>query len=425
MSNELVMPERIKALDIDICGQPAGLLARESQFVFTYKADASGAYRGPSLALPMQPSAKAIYRSNAMFPVLDMNLPEGYLYEQIRTRFPKQHITDMHLLLAIGTDCIGRNNARLPNTPPRKGGPVIDRTELLRSTDSMGLFPELVDAYLSIGAGVSGVQPKIMVPDRASIPVPTLIVKSGPVYYPGLSANEFMALSAAHRAGIEVAGFDLSADGGLLVLDRFDIREDGSRLGFEDIPALLGLQVRDHLDERKYRGSYELIAELLRSSLQLPQLELDKFFQQVAFSVLVRNGDAHLKNFGVLYSSEHDIRLAPMFDVLTTSIYKYTRFGSGEEFEDSTMALKLRKGDRHKTYPPAKELLDFAREVCRVERPHEFIEKAAESMLDALEAARKDDRIPDDLVAKIAEAWEHGLLLAKEIAALAKPGHVR
>lgn len=425
MSDELVMPERIKALHIDICGQPGGLLARESQFVFTYKPDESGTYRGPWLTLLMSPAVQGVYSSNAMFPVLDMNLPEGYLYEQIRTRFPKQNITEMHLLLAIGTNGIGRNSARLPDTPPRKGGPVIDRAELLRSTNSLALFPELVDAYLSIGAGVSGVQPKIMVPDRASIPVPTLIVKSGPSYYPGLSANEFMALSAAKRAGIEVAGFDLSADGGLLVLDRFDIREDGSRLGFEDIPALLGLQVRDRLDERKYRGSYELIAELLRTRLQLPQPELEKFFQQVAFSVLVRNGDAHLKNFGVLYSSEHDIRLAPMFDVLTTSIYKYTRFGSGEEFEDSTMALKLRKGDRHSTYPLAKELLDFAREVCRVERPHEFIERAAESMTSTLKAATQDDRIPDDLIRKIAAAWEHGLVLAKDVAALARQTKAR
>ena len=43
-------------------------------------------------------------------------------------------------------------------------------------------------------------------------------------------------------------------DGGLLMPDRFDIGADGSRLGFEDIPSLLGMQVRDKLDERKYHG---------------------------------------------------------------------------------------------------------------------------------------------------------------------------
>ncbi len=415
------MPERIKALEIDIGAKPAGLLARESQFVFTYKPDESGAYQGPWLSLLMNPEQASVYQSNAMFPVLDMNLPEGYLYEQIRARFPKQNITEMHLLLAVGTNSIGRNSARLPGAPARLGGPTIDRATLLNSANSQALFPELVDAYLASGAGVSGVQPKIMLPDRASIPVPTLIVKSGPDYYPGLSANEFIALSAAKRAGIEVSGFDLSADGGLLVLDRFDIAADDSRLGFEDIPSLLGMQVRNKLDERKYHGSYELIADLLRNQLGLPQPELEKFFQQVAFSILVRNGDAHLKNFGVLYSSETDIRLAPMFDVLTTSIYKYTRFGTGEEIEDRTMALKLRKGDKTRTYPLAKELLDFGRRACGVERPQEFILKAADAMSATLSAVRDDERVPMGLAPKIEEAWELGFALAREVASLTRP----
>lgn len=422
MSAELEMPERIKALEIDIGVRPAGLLARESQFVFTYKPDESGAYRGPWLSLLMNPDQAAVYQSNGMFPVLDMNLPEGYLYEQIRARFPKQNITEMHLLLAVGTNSIGRNSARLPGAPARMGGPTIDRATLLNSTNSQALFPELVDAYLASGAGVSGVQPKIMLPDRASIPVPTLIVKSGPEYYPGLSANEFIALSAAKRAGIEVSGFDLSADGGLLVLDRFDIGADGSRLGFEDIPSLLGMQVRNKLDERKYHGSYELIADLLRNQLGLPQPELEKFFQQVAFSILVRNGDAHLKNFGVLYSNETDIRLAPMFDVLTTSIYKYTRFGTGEEIEDRTMALKLRKGDRTRTYPLPKELLDFGRRACGVDRPREFILKAVDAMAATLSFIRHDERMPKDLVPKLEDAWEYGFALAREVVGLSQPG---
>lgn len=416
------MPERIKALEIDIGAKPAGLLARASQFVFTYKPDQSGAYRGPWLSLLMNPDQAAVYQSNGMFPVLDMNLPEGYLYEQIRARFPKQNITEMHLLLAVGTNSIGRNSARLPGASARMGGPTIDRATLLNSTNSQALFPELVDAYLASGAGVSGVQPKIMLPDRASIPVPTLIVKSGPEYYPGLSANEFIALSAAKRAGIEVSGFDLSADGGLLVLDRFDIGADGSRLGFEDIPSLLGMQVRNKLDERKYHGSYELIADLLRNQLGLPQPELEKFFQQVAFSILVRNGDAHLKNFGVLYSNETDIRLAPMFDVLTTSIYKYTRFGTGEEIEDRTMALKLRKGDRTRTYPLPKELLDFGRRACGVDRPREFILKAVDAMAATLSFIRHDERMPKDLVPKLEDAWEYGFALAREVVGLSQPG---
>jgi serine/threonine-protein kinase HipA len=180
------------------------------------------------------------------------------------------------------------------------------------------------------------------------------------------------------------------------------------------------MQVRGRLDDRKYRGSYELIADLMRTKLNLRQPELEKLFQQVAFSILVRNGDAHMKNFGVLYTNENDIRLSPMFDVLTTSIYPYTRFGTGVEVEDNTMALKLRRSDKRKTYPLPQELIDFGRDACGVARPHEFIEKAAESMLATLSEARQDDRIPGVLVDRIEKAWEHGFSLAKEITSKAK-----
>jgi serine/threonine-protein kinase HipA len=65
-------------------------------------------------------------------------------------------------------------------------------------------------------------QPKIMVPDRPTIPIPSLIVKAASPANPGLAANEFLCLSAARRAGIEVPGVDLSDDGQLLLVDRFD-----------------------------------------------------------------------------------------------------------------------------------------------------------------------------------------------------------
>ncbi|WPG41013.1 HipA domain-containing protein [Variovorax sp. EBFNA2] len=93
-----------------------------------------------------------------------------------------------------------------------------------------------------------------------------------------------------------------------------------------DIAALMNLRVRDIQSDRKYQGSYQRIAELMQY-LQLPSKNLERFFEQVAFSIMVRNGDAHLKNFGLLYTSSADCRLAPMFDVVTTALYRYTARG--------------------------------------------------------------------------------------------------
>jgi hypothetical protein len=75
---------------------------------------------------------------------------------------------------------------------------------------------------------------------------------------------------------------------------RFDLKEDGARIGFEDVAALMGKQVRDVMENRKYHGSYEGVAEALRL-VNVPKKDLAEHFSQVAFSVMVGNGDAHEK----------------------------------------------------------------------------------------------------------------------------------
>lgn len=408
-----MLPDKVRVLDVGIAGGEAGLLHHSSQYAFTYRRDDPG--QRP-VALLMPPS-QVEYRDTALFPVMDQNLPEGFLLDRLRQEFPKQQITPMHLLALIGTNGIGHLGFRLPESAPPVAPKVISRQELLNAKADGGLFDELVRAYLSTGAGVSGIQPKILVPDRSTWAVPNLIVKAGAESYPGLSANEFVCLQAAQLAGIAVPRHELSTSGELLLLERFDLAEDGRRLGFEDIASLMGLQVRDVLSDRKYQGSYEGIAEVLRLLHLDP--ELPRFFEQVAFSIMVRNGDAHLKNFGVLYTNPRDARLAPMFDVVTTSIYEYTRFAGGPPMEDHTMALKLFKG-RHqtKTYPETAELVTFARQVCHVRDPAAVFERIAEGMRQALSAAASDDRIPKNMLEKMRRKWELGLAYASEARAL-------
>ncbi len=45
-------------------------------------------------------------------------------------------------------------------------------------------------------------------------------------------------------------------------------------------------------------------------------------FRLFVLNCAVRNGDAHLKNFGVVYDdTRSDVRLAPVYDIVTTSAY--------------------------------------------------------------------------------------------------------
>ena len=410
-----MLPEKLRLLDVSIGDADlAGQLLRTSTYEFRYIAPDPDQ---PVVALLMPAAESLTWQDGDLFPAMDQNLPEGDLFMRIRELFPKQPMTPMHLLALIGRNGIGRLAYRLPGQEAPPLPRPLSKDELLRTAYTPAVFDELVAAYLSTGAGIAGMQPKIMVPDRPTVPIPSLIVKAAGPAYPGLAANEFLCLTAARTAGIAVPSFALSDDGQMLVLDRFDlvVHDDGQveRQGFEDIAALAGLRVRDILSDRKYQGSYQRIAELLRQ-FQLHASNLHRFFEQVAFSVMVRNGDAHLKNFGLLYRSRDDIRLAPMFDVVTTSIYRYARSPGGPELEDRTLALKLFAG-RHRTkaYPTTAELMDFGRRICGVAQPADVVARIAEAMRKTLDDAKADARVPAALRAQMLEAWGEGYVYAR------------
>jgi serine/threonine-protein kinase HipA len=400
----MTLPERIRRLKVHICGQPRGELWQQSQLLFKYDhADPEQTAVGL-----LMPPTRLLYQSNSLFPVMDQNLPEGFLFQQIRAVFPKQRLTAMHLLALIGDNGIGRLGFYLPEAAKPHQPQPVSKAVLLRTAYSPQLFEQLVQAYLSTGVGIAGIQPKILVPDRATVPVPNLIVKAGSESYPGLAANEFLCLSAARRAGMETPVFELSDDGHLLLIDRFDLDAAGQRWGFEDVAALMGLCVRDTLSDRKYYGSYEQIADSLKM-IGLSARDLERFFEQVVLSVMVHNGDGHLKNFGVVYRNAEDVRLSPVYDVVTTAIYRYTRYEGGPELEDRTLALRLFRKSRSKAYPLPEELIRFGRCICGVEHPHAILQRIAEAMNATLTAAHHDERIPPQTLAACRSVWQRGL----------------
>jgi serine/threonine-protein kinase HipA len=127
-------------------------------------------------------------------------------------------------------------------------------------------------------------------------------------------------LSAAERCGLDVPRYRLAEDGLALVVDRFDLRPDGAYRGFEDFCVLNARRT-----DEKYRGSYETsvlkrFQQFANSSDVLADLE--KLFTLIVLNCALRNGDAHLKNFGIVYEDVlGEARLAPVYDVVTTSIY--------------------------------------------------------------------------------------------------------
>ena len=114
--------------------------------------------------------------------------------------------------------------------------------------------------------------------------------------------------------------FQLSDDGLALVVQRFDLKSDGSYLGYEDFCVLNGLPTAD-----KYKGSYETrLFKRARQFIDIDQHKraLEDLFKLFVLNCAIRNGDAHLKNFGIVYADvTGPAGLAPIYDLVSTQPY--------------------------------------------------------------------------------------------------------
>ncbi|MBD8685138.1 type II toxin-antitoxin system HipA family toxin [Pseudomonas sp. CFBP 13719] len=358
-------------------GESGRVLRSEDDYIFRYRDDAS-AHRAISLLMPPRMDE---YRHRELHPIFQMNLPEGYVLEQLRNRLAKVTNVDPMLLLALSgsSSPIGRvavNSPEVDALLQRQQFPGERLDEILAWDGAEDIFAGLVDRYI-LRAGISGVQPKVLVPEhqnhapqRFTSKTSELIIKSGRDEFPGLAINEFLCMSVAKASGIVVPEFYLSDNTKLFVMRRFDRDEQLNPIGFEDMTALMGLAA-----EQKYSKSYSAIAKAIRlyCAQDHVQHSLAQLFAIVTLSCILGNGDAHLKNFGLLYSNpaKGDARLAPAYDIVNTTAY----------IPDDVLALNL-IGNKS-LFASRQGLLDFA-QVCGVERPEEIIRGQLQALEEVL-----------------------------------------
>ncbi|MCD2449768.1 type II toxin-antitoxin system HipA family toxin [Methylicorpusculum oleiharenae] len=299
-------------LRVYVQNQPAGFLLKESsEFIFNYL-DADSDYF-VSLTMPVRNKS---YAHPRLHPIFEMHLPEGYLLSIIKKHFTKLTATDDFGLLRLLSPSI-RGRVHYPGESSALTVP-LHLDELLHSQLD-DLFDELVSRF-ALQSALSGVQPKVLakVVDKASLKLNDYIVKAWGPDYPQLALNEYFCMQVLKHAGVDVPEFYLSDDDALFVMKRFDLTDQGECIGFEDMCVLQGKQRDD-----KYVGSYEQIAKTIKlfCSPVNKMRSLQQFFKMVVLNNCLQNGDAHLKNFGLLYDDLSSIRLAPAYDVVSTTVY--------------------------------------------------------------------------------------------------------
>jgi serine/threonine-protein kinase HipA len=163
-----------------------------------------------------------------------------------------------------------------------------------------------------------------------------------------LPANEHVSMQIARQVfGVRTAdcGMIFFDDGSPAYLTRrFDYKPDGSgKYQLEDFATLMGKTPEREGNNFKYNASYLDIAHLIRQYVAAAPVVLLEFFRLLVVNYLIANGDAHLKNFSLMETSQGDFVLSPAYDLLCTALH----------LDDSHLALhgRLYPGDYdEKTY---------------------------------------------------------------------------
>jgi len=299
-------------MDIFADKSPAGNLTYNHdtrEFIFNYT-------KNNPISLTMPYSNKSYTSYYHLHPIFDMHMPEGYLFEILKNLLTKEQgkIDDYTLFTYLSKNIEGY----ITYGDGDKIETFLDLEDIINDEDT-NLFSKLVKMFLNHSA-IAGVQPKVLVTlqDKATLSSKEYIVKSFGDEYPHLAENEYFCMKALGYAGIKTPKFWLSKNKQLFIVDKFTYKkEKDSFYGFEEFCVLFGYN-----KNKKYYGSYEQIAKAITKISTQKEEDLEQFFKMTVMNYLLKNGDAHLKNFGILYEAGMQKRfLAPAYDVVCTNIY--------------------------------------------------------------------------------------------------------
>jgi serine/threonine-protein kinase HipA len=400
----------------------AGLLDRHGErgSTFAYLPTAARA-RAASVTMPIRLESWSV--PFGLLPIFEMNLPEGVLRERLRLAFAKATGTfdEFDLLSIVGRSQVGRIRYTGDKEQLHEDVPFQSVDEILERRRSGDLLRHLLEKFAPF-SGISGVQPKILVRDEKvftemeytghrlsqSYKGATHIVKLWePNEYPQLAANEYFCLTVARNCGLGVPPYRLAEDAMALVIDRFELRVDGTYRGFEDFCVLNGRRT-----DEKYRGSYE--TSVMKRFGQFANSthvneDMEKLFTLIALNCALRNGDAHLKNFGIVYDDvQGEARLAPVYDLVTTSVY----------LPKDSMALTLNGTTK---WASAKELQRLGEtrmgaSPARVRKILERIDAAIADTSQELRAYIKSHQEFEEIGNRMLHDWEQGAALSLKAA---------
>jgi serine/threonine-protein kinase HipA len=405
-------------LDVHVKGRRVASLFRErDEYVLRYGRDASpGDF--VSLAMPVREAPWRWPRD--LHPFFRQNLPEGYLLSLIREQFgPLLDGTDLSLLAVVGAMGIGRVTVTPEGVPPGTELHPLDIKDVLHGDNTADHFAALMREYAR--AAISGAVPKFIAPatsdatgtatplvgsvslGKSTIRTSRYIVKGSDENTPFLGFNEFYSMRVLENVGvIPVARTQMSDDGRALVVERFDVDEQGIPIfGVEDMCGLLGLPPHE-----KYNSTTEKMLNAAKAYLRSREslrVQVEQFGWHLLANYVVRNADCHTKNVALFYSDFNDVAFTPVYDVVTTQAYP--------RFAANPPGLPV---EGRKTWAPGKTLERFfnTRMGITPRQYAQMVDALCDSAVDVghqvIEAARNEPQWRG-VAKQMLHAWNDGM----------------
>ncbi|MCM1946136.1 type II toxin-antitoxin system HipA family toxin [Streptomyces sp. G2] len=319
--------------------------------------------RRPVLGLRFEENLRAPYASALRLPIWFSNLlPEGPLREWIADDRGVSLDREMELLAQVGHDLPGAVQV-LPADGPDDGWEWQEGESSAAVGNRPGGtygFPATDSPWRFSLAGVALKFSMLARGDRLTVPAAgehgDWLVKFPDYRHPDVPRNEYAVMSLARAAGLDVPDVRLMHRDELeglpdrmwpndeqwaYAVRRFDRTMDEQRapVHIEDFA-----QIRDKYPQDKYQSSFETVAAIAYRGHDVDSLR--EAARRIAFAVVAGNGDAHLKNWSLIYRDGRIPSLSPAYDLVSTAPYAPNdepedlglKFGGSKSFERVRLA---------------------------------------------------------------------------------------
>jgi len=295
-------------------------------------------------------------RNQKLHPTLSNLLPEGALRELIAQGL-KTHIdNEFQIFSYLGQDLPGA----LVATPMEPK----DVPESVLSTYGKAKAIQFKGNKKENKFSLAGVQIKFSMKEKdgrynlnKNGELGDWIIKTPSTKHKNVPLNEYTAMSLARLAGVDIPDIKLIELNKLdnlpqinlpdeklaFAIKRFDREGQNNntttRIHMEDFAQIL---VKYPINKYK-SANYEQVGKVIYDYSGDGLTDAQQFARRLLVNILLANGDAHLKNWSLLYQDQITPRLSPAYDIVTTSVYiddekKYAlNLGKTKEWYSVTM----------------------------------------------------------------------------------------